>query len=106
MSIVDPSYIELLQLVFRPLSEEFEYPWNVIRSCFWGMLPIALMSFVTGMALDPTPEYIKAKNLFSDIAIISSVLALAIYGGCGWQAYKIHQAREASKSERVRKFRD
>lgn len=106
MAIIDSSYIELARLVARPLTEEFEYPWNIIRSCFWGLVPIAVLSLITGSALDPTPQYIKAKSLFGEIALWSGLLSIAIYAACGWQAYKLHLAREASITHHIKKFRD
>lgn len=106
MAIIDPSYVDLAKLILRPLTAEFEYPWNIIRSVFWGLLPVAVLACITGMALDPTPEYIKAKVIFGDLSLCAGVLVLLTYGACCWQAYKLHQIEEASKTTRIKKFHD
>lgn len=73
---------------------------------FLGILPIALMSLITGSALDPTHELIKAKGFFLNLALFTGILGGLIYAACGWQAYQVHLQRENLKADRVKKFRD
>jgi cytochrome b subunit of formate dehydrogenase len=104
--MIDSSYIEMFILIAKPLTEEFEPPWNYVRMVFWGLVPIAILSLVTGFILEPTPEYLDVRKLFFNLSLVVSVMAAALYAVCAWQAMEVHRAREHEKSDRVRRFRD
>lgn len=104
--MIDRSYIDFLILIAKPLTEEFCYPWNLIRAVIWGILPIIILSFVTSAIIEPTPEFSDIKNFFQLLWQISSLVALIIYAACSWQAYQVHLDNENEKTSRLRRFQD
>lgn len=102
----DRSYLDALILVAKPLTEEFDPPWNYIRSVFWGVLPMAFLSFAISAVIDQTPEYLRIRNFFFNLGLISTGIDLILYCACAYQAYQIALARDYEKGERVRRFQD
>ena len=104
--MLDRSYIEFFHLISKPLTEDFDYPWNLIRAVIWGILPIIILSFLVSMGIESDQEFHDIKKFFQHLWEISSLIALMIYAACSWQAYQVHQRREADKSHSLRAFRD
>ena len=102
----DTSYIEMFILLARPLTEEFEPPWNYVRMIFWGLMPVVILSFVTGFVLEPTAEFIDIRNLFFNLSLVVALMAAVFYAACAWHAMHVHHKRVHEKSDRVRRFRD
>ncbi len=93
-------------LLARPLTEEFEPPWNYVRMIFWGLVPVMVLSFVTGFVVEPTAEFVDIRNLFFNLSLVVAIIATCLYVACAWQALQVHHEREHEKSDRVRRFRD
>ncbi len=104
--MTDRSYLDALILVAKPLTEDFDPPWNYIRSVFWGILPLVVLSFATSSVMDPTPEYVHIRRFFFNLGLICAGLDAILYCACAYQAYQLMLMRDHEKGERVRRFQD
>ena len=104
--MVDSSYFELFKLITRPLTEEFDPPWNHLRSVFWGVTPLVVLSLATALVMEDSPEYQGIRDFFFNLSLITGALVAILYCLFAVLAYRVQLIRRQTKEDRLRRFQD
>lgn len=102
---MDTSFLETVNLVFRPFTEEFDENWRVIRGFCLVFFMITLVLWL-GSYFAPSPRFDRPKQILDACGWITFFGFVVSYGACCYRVRLNDKERENEKIRRVSGFQD
>lgn len=102
--MIDPSYLELVNLLSRPFVEDFEPRWQNARAACFGFFMVGTFLLLLGWALGHIDRLIEPAQRISNFGLLGLVIGFVFYLLCGWKAYRVNIARQLEKESKIRSY--